>query len=85
MPADLVTGADATDVAAYVAFAAERRRGRGGPGQAGLAGADHRRADLHRGRLRGLSPLSKAGTNGKIGPSLDELASAGATARPRTT
>ena len=55
MPAGLVKGADAEDVAAYVAFAAQRA-GRG-PGRAGAGRpgrGDHRRADLHRRRLRGL-------------------------------
>ena len=55
MPAGLVEGQDADDVAAYVAFAAERSgedSGRAGAGRPGRG--DHRRADLHGRRLRRL-------------------------------
>ena len=55
MPAGLVKGDDAKDVAAYVGYAANRRGEDAGALAAGRPGGGHeRRADLHGGRLRRL-------------------------------
>jgi len=78
MPAGLVTGADADDVAAYVAFAAKRPgEDEGALAQAGLAGATTGEQIFTAAGCAGCHQLSKAGANGTIGPSLDDLASAG--------
>ena len=78
MPADLVTGEDANDVAAYVAFAAKRAgEDEGALAQAGLAGAATGEQIFMAAGYAGCHQLSKAGANGTIGPSLDDLASAG--------
>jgi mono/diheme cytochrome c family protein len=77
MPADLVTGEDATDVAAYVAFAAQRAgEDQGALAQAGLAGATSGQQIFTAAGCGGCHVLGKAGSNGTIGPSLDDLASA---------
>jgi cbb3-type cytochrome c oxidase subunit III len=76
MPAGLVKGEDADDVAAYVAFAAERRgQDAGALAQAGLAGATTGEQIFTAAGCAGCHALSKAGANGTIGPSLDDLAS----------
>ena len=78
MPAGLVTGTDADDVAAYVAFAAKRPgEDEGALAQAGLAGATTGEQIFTAAGCAGCHQLSKAGANGTIGPSLDDLASAG--------
>jgi sulfur oxidation c-type cytochrome SoxX len=78
MPAGLVKGDDANDVAAYVAFAAQRfGEDRGALAQAGLAGATTGEQIFTAAGCAGCHQLSKAGANGTIGPSLDELASSG--------
>ena len=76
MPAGLVEGQEAKDVAAYVSFAANR------PGQdvgalakAGLAEATTGEQIFTAAGCAGCHQLSKAGANGNIGPSLDDLAS----------
>jgi mono/diheme cytochrome c family protein len=75
MPADLVTGDDARDVAAYVAFAAARTgEDEGALAQAGLAGARTGEQIFTAAGCAGCHTLSKAGANGNIGPNLDELA-----------
>jgi mono/diheme cytochrome c family protein len=77
MPAELVTGEDASDVAAYVAFAAQRPgEDRGALAQAGLAGATTGEQIFTAAGCGGCHALAKAGSNGTIGPSLDDLASA---------
>jgi mono/diheme cytochrome c family protein len=77
MPAKLVTGDDATDVAAYVAFAAQRPgEDQGALAQAGLAGATSGEQIFTAAGCGGCHELSKAGSNGTIGPSLNDLASA---------
>jgi cbb3-type cytochrome c oxidase subunit III len=77
MPADLVTGEDADDVAAYVAFAAQRAgEDQGALAQAGLAGATTGEQIFTAAGCAGCHTFSKAGANGTIGPSLDDLASA---------
>jgi mono/diheme cytochrome c family protein len=78
MPADLVQGDDAKDVAAYVAFAAQRPgEDQGALAQAGLAGATTGEQIFTAAGCGGCHALSKAGTNGTIGPSLNDLASSG--------
>lgn len=77
MPEDLVTGADARDVAAYVASVA------GVPGEdegalasAGLAGATEPEQIFTAGGCGGCHTFAPAGTNATVGPNLDELAAA---------
>jgi cbb3-type cytochrome c oxidase subunit III len=78
MPADLVTGDDARDVAAYVAYAADRSgEDQGALAQAGLAGAKSGEQIFTAAGCGGCHTFGKAGTQGNIGPSLDDLASAG--------
>jgi cbb3-type cytochrome c oxidase subunit III len=78
MPAGLVKGEDASDVAAYVAYAAKRPgEDQGALAQAGLAGATSGEQIFTAAGCAGCHQLSKAGANGTIGPSLDDLASAG--------
>jgi mono/diheme cytochrome c family protein len=75
MPQGLVKGQDATDVAAYVAFAAERSgQDTGALAQAGLAGATTGQQIFTAAGCAGCHTLSKAGATGKIGPSLNDLA-----------
>ncbi|MEA2454099.1 MAG: hypothetical protein QOI45_361 [Thermoleophilaceae bacterium] len=76
MPAGLVTGQDAKDVAAYVGFAVDRPGGdQGALAQAGLAGATTGEQIFTAAGCAGCHKFSKAGANGTIGPSLDDLAS----------
>ena len=75
MPAGLVEGSDAQDVAAYVAYAAERRgEDEGALAQAGLAGATTGAEIFTAAGCGACHTLGKAGTNAQIGPNLDELA-----------
>jgi mono/diheme cytochrome c family protein len=75
MPAGLVKGEDARDVAAYVAFAAQRRgEDEGALAQAGLAGATTGEQIFTAAGCGACHTLGKAGTRAQIGPSLDELA-----------
>jgi mono/diheme cytochrome c family protein len=77
MPPKLVTGEDADDVAAYVAFAAQRPgEDQGALAQAGLAGATTGQQIFTAAGCGGCHALGKAGSSGTIGPSLDDLASA---------
>jgi mono/diheme cytochrome c family protein len=76
MPAELVTGDDARDVAAYVGFAAARPgEDQGALAAAGLAGATSGEQIFTAGGCAGCHTLSKANATGNIGPSLDDLAS----------
>lgn len=75
MPAGLVKGQDADDVAAYVAFAVDRSgEDSGALAQAGLAGATTGEQIFTAAGCAGCHKLTKAGANGTIGPSLDDLA-----------
>jgi len=75
MPAGLVEGQDADDVAAYVAFAANKSgEDAGALAQAGLAGATTGEQIFTAAGCAGCHKLTKAGANGTIGPSLDDLA-----------
>ena len=77
MPADLVTGQDARDVAAYVAYATGKTgEDAGALAQAGLAGATTGEQIFTAAGCGGCHQLSRAGSSGNIGPSLNELASA---------
>jgi mono/diheme cytochrome c family protein len=76
MPAGLVTGQDAKDVAAYVGYAAHRAgEDSGALAQAGLAGATTGAQIFTAAGCAGCHTLSKAGATGTIGPSLNDLAS----------
>jgi sulfur oxidation c-type cytochrome SoxX len=78
MPAELVTGEDAKDVAAYVAFAAARAgEDEGALAQAGLAGATTGEQIFTAAGCAACHTLAKANATGNIGPSLDDLAAAG--------
>jgi mono/diheme cytochrome c family protein len=75
MPAALVEGQDADDVAAYVAYAAERSgEDSGALAQAGLAGATTGEQIFTAAGCAGCHKLTKAGATGTIGPDLDDLA-----------
>ncbi|MBN1529862.1 MAG: c-type cytochrome [Thermoleophilaceae bacterium] len=83
MPADLVTGDDARDVAAYVAYATGKTgEDTGALAQAGLSGATTGAQIFTAAGCGGCHQLSEAGTNGNIGPSLNELASAAGEREP---
>jgi mono/diheme cytochrome c family protein len=76
MPANLVVGDDARDVAAYVAFAADKRgEDQGALAEAGLAGAKTGDQIFVGAGCGGCHRLADAGTSGNIGPPLDDLSS----------
>jgi mono/diheme cytochrome c family protein len=86
MPANLVTGDDARDVAAYVGFATDKRgEDQGALAQAGLAGATTGKQIFVAAGCGGCHRLADAGTNGDIGPSLDDLASSAGDRKPGTS
>jgi mono/diheme cytochrome c family protein len=86
MPADLVKGDDARDVAAYVAFATDKPgEDEGALAQAGLEGATSGQQIFVAAGCGSCHTLAKAGTNGTIGPSLDDLASAAGEREPGTS
>jgi mono/diheme cytochrome c family protein len=77
MPPDLVTGEDAEDVAAYVAFAAARPgEDEGQLAQAGLAGATTGEQIFTAAGCGACHTLAKANATGNVGPSLEDLAAA---------
>ena len=77
MPRNLVTGQDARDVAAYVAYATGKTgEDAGALAQAGLAGATTGEQIFTAAGCGGCHQLSSAGSTGDIGPSLNQLASA---------
>ncbi len=81
MPAELVSGDDARDVAAYVGFAAARSgEDEGALAAAGLSGATTGEQIFTAGGCAGCHALAKANATGNIGPSLDDLASVAADA-----
>jgi mono/diheme cytochrome c family protein len=83
MPAELVSGEDAKDVAAYVAYAAARAgEDEGALAQAGLAGATTGEQIFTAGGCGGCHTLAKANATGSIGPSLEDLAAAAGDASP---
>ena len=86
MPAGLVKGKDARDVAAYVAeVAAQEGEDRGALATAGLADARDGRQIFTAAGCGGCHTFGPAGTNASIGPSLDELAQAAARRQPGTS
>jgi mono/diheme cytochrome c family protein len=83
MPADLVTGSDARDVAAYVAYATGKTgEDEGALAQAGLAGATTGEQLFTAAGCGGCHKLASAGATGTIGPGLDELAAAAGEREP---
>ena len=77
MPAEIVTGDDARDVAAYVGFAAARSgEDQGALAQAGLAGARTGDQIFTAAGCGSCHTLAKANANATVGPSLDDLAQA---------
>lgn len=83
MPEDLVTGEDARDVAAYVAYATDRAgEDQGALAQAGLEGATSGRQVFIAAGCGSCHVLSEAGTNGIVGPSLDDLPQAAGEREP---
>ena len=77
MPADLVEGEDATDVAAYVGYAAARPGDdEGALATAGLAEATTGEQIFTAAGCAGCHTFQPAGSTGTIGPDLDDLASA---------
>ena len=74
MPAKLVTGQDAKDVAAYVGYAAARKgNDEGALASAGLAQAKTGDQIFTAAGCAGCHTFGPAGSTGTIGPSLDEL------------
>jgi mono/diheme cytochrome c family protein len=83
MPAGLVTGQDANDVAAYVAFAAAKSGDdQGALASAGLAQAKTGEQIFTAAGCAGCHTFGPAGSNGTIGPNLDELAAAAGKREP---
>jgi mono/diheme cytochrome c family protein len=77
MPAGLVKGEDATDVAAYVGYAAARPGDdEGALATAGLAEATSGEQIFTAAGCAGCHTFQPAGSTGNIGPDLDDLASA---------
>jgi mono/diheme cytochrome c family protein len=68
MPANLVTGADADAVAAYVASVAAKPVAGGGGGKQPTSGMD-----IFVANCGSCHTLADAGTSGTIGPNLDQL------------
>ena len=74
MPAGLVKGQDAEDVAAYVGYAAAKKGSdEGALASAGLAQANTGDQIFTAAGCAGCHTFGPAGSNGTIGPSLDEL------------
>jgi mono/diheme cytochrome c family protein len=79
MPAGLVKGDDATDVAAYVGYAAARSGDdQGALASAGLAQATTGDQIFTAAGCAGCHTFSAAGSNGTIGPNLNDLKAAAA-------
>jgi mono/diheme cytochrome c family protein len=83
MPAGLVKGQDARDVAAYVAFAAAKSGDdQGALASAGLAQAKTGEQIFTAAGCAGCHTFAPAGSNATIGPDLDDLAAAAAKREP---
>ena len=83
MPAGLVKGEDAEDVAAYVAFAAAKSGDDSGAlATAGLAQAKTGEQIFTAAGCAGCHTFGPAGSNATIGPNLDELAAAAGNREP---
>ncbi len=86
MPAGLVKGELAADVAAYVAYASGRSgEDQGALAEAGLADAKTGEQIFTAAGCGGCHTFGPAGSNANIGPSLDELASAAGDREPGTS
>jgi mono/diheme cytochrome c family protein len=86
MPAELVKGDDARDVSSYVGYAVARRGDdEGALASAGLAQAKTGEQIFTAAGCAGCHTFAPAGSNGNIGPSLDELASAAGDREPGTS
>lgn len=86
MPAKIFTGKQAKDVAAYVAYATDRKGEDGGAlAQAGLAGATSGEQIFTAAGCAGCHTLGKAGATGKIGPSLNDLPTEAGDIEPGTS
>ena len=83
MPAGLVKGEDARDVSAYVGYAAARSgEDQGALATAGLAQARTGEQIFTAAGCAGCHTFSPAGSNGTIGPNLDDLAAAAGEREP---
>ena len=83
MPAGLVEGQNAKDVAAYVAYAADRPGDDSGAlASAGLAQAKTGEQIFTAAGCAGCHTFAPAGSNGTIGPNLDDLAAAAGQREP---
>jgi mono/diheme cytochrome c family protein len=83
MPAGLVKGEDARDVSAYVGYAAARSGDdQGALATAGLAQARTGEQIFTAAGCAGCHTFSPAGSNGTIGPNLDDLAAAAGEREP---
>jgi mono/diheme cytochrome c family protein len=83
MPAGLVKGDDASDVAAYVGYAAARRGDdQGALASAGLAQAKTGEQIFTAAGCAGCHTFGPAGSTGTIGPSLDDLQTAAGDREP---
>lgn len=83
MPAGLVKGDDAKDVAAYVGYAAARRGSdEGALASAGLAQAKTGEQIFTAAGCAGCHTFGPAGSNATIGPSLDDLQNAAGNREP---
>jgi mono/diheme cytochrome c family protein len=83
MPTGLVKGGDASDVAAYVGYAADRKgQDEGALATAGLAQAKTGDQIFTAAGCAGCHTFAPAGSNGTIGPSLNELKSQAGTLVP---
>ena len=81
MPSNLVTGADAEDVAAYVASVAGT--GNAAPSNPAQLGTDGKK--IFTTECAGCHTLEAAGTNGTVGPNLDQLKPPEATVEHQVT
>jgi mono/diheme cytochrome c family protein len=83
MPAGLVKGNDARDVAAYVGFAADKPGSdEGALASAGLADAKTGEQIFTAAGCAGCHTFAPAGSNGTIGPNLNDLATAAGKREP---
>jgi sulfur oxidation c-type cytochrome SoxX len=86
MKPEIVAGQDASDVAAYVGYAADRSgEDEGRLASAGLAQAKTGDQIFTAAGCAGCHQFKPAGSTGNIGPSLDELASAAGNREPGTS
>jgi mono/diheme cytochrome c family protein len=85
MPADIVTGQDAEDVAAYVASVAGLGGDAGPPQRGGGGSGDIGKDVFASAGCKGCHTLAEAGASGDVGPNLDETKPSKALAVDRVT